>query len=151
MSFVSSPADSQQPLTRGARIFGRLTLLVLAIYWLGMFTGTHWPRLSLPGFSYSDKLVHSGAFFGLAILVCTFWAARSGSNRVNLFVVFAGLAFYALLDEVSQIPVGRDCDPLDWLADMAGTLLGIAIFALATWKSRRATCDDTLVVPRRIS
>ena len=150
MSLVSSQVESEQPSSRGATVFGHLTLLALAVYWIAMFTGTHWPRVSMPGFSYSDKVLHYGAFFGLSILLCTFWAARSGAARVSLIVVLAALALYGLVDEISQIPVGRDCEVLDWCADMAGALTGVTLFSLVTWKVRRSSGNESLVVPHRV-
>jgi VanZ family protein len=152
MSLVSSQIKPEQPVSRGVTLFGHLTLVALAVYWIAMFTGTHWPRVSMPGFSYSDKVLHYSAFFGLSILLCTFWAARAGAARVSLIVVLAALALYGLVDEISQIPVGRDCEVLDWCADMAGALTGVTLFSLVTWKARRTSAaDQGLVVPRRVS
>ena len=39
-------------------------------------------------------------------------------------------ALFAVTDEVTQILVGRTCDLKDWLADMVGTLIGLAIVAI---------------------
>ena len=36
---------------------------------------------------------------------------------------------YSIFDEVSQIPVGRTCDFWDAVADWAGGLIGLGIFA----------------------
>ena len=42
--------------------------------------------------------------------------------------IVALLASYGAFDEVTQPIVGRDCDFWDWVADMAGILVGIGCF-----------------------
>jgi len=37
-------------------------------------------------------------------------------------------AVYGVLDEVTQIPVGRSCDLYDWFADVIGIAVGILAF-----------------------
>ena len=47
-------------------------------------------------------------------------------------IIAAVLAAFGACDEITQIPVGRNCDLRDWFADVAGIAAGMAVFA-AGW------------------
>ena len=117
--------------------------MVLVGYWLALVIGTHIPRTPhvIMSLGTSDKVLHFSAYAGLALLVCLYWSLdRTFGVRQALGVVLLLSAFGAV-DEVTQIPVGRECDRYDWLADVSGTLLGISIFlaarAIVRWSARR--------------
>ncbi len=120
-------------------IYGvRVASVLLTVYWLMIFTGTHWPRLSLPNVSHLDKYLHFLAFSGLAFLMA--WAIPTSIHRPRWNVLIAALVCvgYAAIDEFSQIPVGRTADMLDWLADCAGVTVGLtAYLASRTWLWKR--------------
>jgi VanZ family protein len=40
------------------------------------------------------------------------------------------VAVYGAFDELTQIPVGRHADVADWFADVAGSVIGLALFAM---------------------
>ena len=108
--------------------------LVVAVYWLALFTATHIPRiprgLQMPG---ADKWQHTLAYAGLAFLL-TFRGGWKRPLTWKLVLTVAGVVIgYGALDELTQIPVGRDAEWLDWLADCAGTTLGIGLFAAWRW------------------
>jgi VanZ family protein len=111
----------------------RLALAALAVYWLALFAGTHTPRtphaLELGGL---DKWAHAGAYGGLAFLLAWNTALRRGFSWRAAAAIVCLLAAFGAFDELTQTLVGRDCDLLDWMADMAGTLVGLAAFRLAT-------------------
>jgi VanZ family protein len=114
-----------------------LTTAALAIYWLALATATHVPRAPEIPIEQGDKLVHCAAYALLAVLAAACLSAWRGPLRTrHFFGLFAALATYAALDELLQIPVGRQCDFFDWLADVVGVFLGLAIFVLARrlWK-----------------
>jgi VanZ family protein len=97
-----------------------------------MVIGTHIPRPpeELLPFGESDKLLHLSAYAGLAFLACLNWSLhRAFTWRAAAGIWIAILAFGAL-DELTQIPVGRQCDLRDWIADAAGSLAGIGLFAI---------------------
>jgi VanZ family protein len=108
--------------------------LIAAVYWLAMFAGTHFPLSNTPTRDpYSlDKWLHAAAFAGLAMLLAAVgraWGFKSWKLYAGVIVV---LALYALFDETTQALVwNREADVVDWFADLTGTLLGIAAFALA--------------------
>jgi VanZ family protein len=108
-------------------------LALLVVYWLALFAGTHVPRAPhelLPK-NVSDKLLHFTAYGGLALLVCLNWSLRRPFTWRHGLIVLALMAGFGALDEVTQIPVGRDCDIVDWTADVTGAILGVGAFLLA--------------------
>ena len=108
----------------------RAGLLVLGAYVLVLLATTHYPKLGGMGEAGRvgfDKLAHLGAYGVLGALLVTFARLPIGG------AVLAGAALGAL-DEWTQTPFGRTCDPLDWAFDVAGTACGAA----AVWLARRA-------------
>jgi len=107
-------------------------LLALAIWILSSLS-----TLPLPdtGLSFQDKLLHAGAY-GILALVVSLWVSPGYIRRCQwhawMIIVLISAA-YGALDEVHQsfIP-GRDTSFYDWLADLAGALIGasFAIFIL---------------------
>jgi VanZ family protein len=108
-------------------------VVVTALYWLTMFVGTHLPVAPRPGEipNSLDKSAHLAAFAGLALLLCTTGAAF-GVRSPRLFAIVLGtVALYGVIDELTQSFVKhRQSDLWDWLADMLGAGLGMAVFAL---------------------
>ena len=86
-------------------------------------------ELADPGLD--DKVSHLLTFAALAV------AGRLALVPVRPLAV--ALAAYALLTEVLQalLPIGRHGDPLDWLADVAGVGLGLALAAVPGLVVRR--------------
>ena len=106
-------------------------------FWLSAFIATHLPRLPVSVRQVNDKTLHGISF---AILGCLFsWVLHGrvpGAVR-HCATVLLVLAIYGALDELLQIPVGRSCDIRDWFADMAGAVVGLAVFYCALWLSQR--------------
>jgi VanZ family protein len=116
-------AESMPPLLMR---YQRLARFALAAYWLAMFIGTHIPGQFNPEFTWPDKFVHCGAYAGLVFLARWAFLGRDWSNWGRWTLL---LATYGAIDEITQIPVNRTCDPFDWTADVVGLLLGNAVFA----------------------
>jgi VanZ family protein len=96
------------------------------------------PSVNLPKFGWlaSDKMAHVGVFMVFAGLTCR--ALRHQqlfplfSRRAFLFTVLF-TAVYGALDELHQYFVpGRDSDPVDWIADVAGSIVLVA--AIWMWQ-----------------
>jgi hypothetical protein len=100
-------------LARGT--FAVVVLISLAV----LFTPADGVPFAPPGV---DKLVHAGLFAALA--ASGRWA---GIGRVSLG---APLVLYAAASEVIQgmAPIDRSASVADWLADVAGVLLGLAVW-----------------------
>ena len=97
--------------------------------------------LSHTCFKVSDKLAHMAEYAGFGLLLTV--AARSTLRRVPRWllmvsVVLIGAAIGAL-DELYQTTVpGRERELLDWVADVAGVLVGsCAAMALNSWMTAR--------------
>jgi VanZ family protein len=116
----------------------RLLLAALVVYWLSLFAGTHSPidpALVGPG---NDKALHFSGYAGLAFLfglvfVVKFnpFQARNVIDRPQrkLFIAWLLLALYGGFDELTQPLFGRMCDFHDWLADLTGIVIGLALAA----------------------
>ena len=122
-----------RPLTK-ISVFGvRLACVLLAIYWLAIFTGTHLPNvLAIPQPNVSDKVKHFVAYFVLGAMMCY---VTNSENWVRRFlgIGLIGMA-YALIDELTQQLVpGRHCDPLDFFADSLGLWCAIGIYVGAKY------------------
>ncbi len=105
----------------------RAPLLPRLLFWAAMalaFVMAVMP--SPPTLPVSDKLQHAAAFLVLALLGR--WAYPQTRKRRLLL----GLAaFGALIEVVQALPiVGRDSDPLDWVADVSAALAVFLIIAL---------------------
>ncbi len=113
-------------------------LALLVIYWLCMFVGTHIPQhdLIVPE-QISDKLVHAVAYAGLTVLLLLNLFLRTSLRWYHGLIVVLTVAAVGIFDELTQIPVGREFDLVDWAADMIGALTGLAIVAISMAVHRR--------------
>jgi VanZ family protein len=108
----------------------RIWQAMLAIYWLALFVSTHLPQATplVPG-NQIDKLVHMAAYAVLAGLFAATWQHSSGQLIApHLRAAWIAIALYAAVDEWTQTFVGRDASAIDWLADVAGAAMGLALF-----------------------
>jgi VanZ family protein len=110
------------------------TILILAgtaAYWLLLFVGTHAPGNVINSGGHTDKVYHFSAFFGLTILLCGCMANFRRPGPAMYVAIVGMVAAYGVFDELTQMLVpNRTADPLDWLADMSGAILGVLIFSL---------------------
>jgi VanZ family protein len=119
------------PLSAKARTL--LFLVATAGYWLAIFGGTHARGDPFPGGGHQDKLAHFGAFAGLAILLCVSVACFRRMSAASYAAILGLIGCYGIVDELTQLLVkNRTADPLDWLADMCGVIVGTLIFAVGT-------------------
>ena len=105
--------------------------LVVAGYWLALFVATHLPHVPAPfAAPGADKWEHLGAYGTLAFLLAIRQSFRQESNWKSLVRIAAIAALYGMFDELTQIPVGRHADVMDWFADVTGSIIGLAAFAM---------------------
>lgn len=109
----------------------RLATVVLVVYWILLFSGTHLPSPPKTGMPGSDKSQHFIAFFGLATLLCWAIPARKRPLR-KIFWVLVIAVSYAAFDEWSQgfVP-NRQVDIKDFYTNVLGILAAIACYAMA--------------------
>jgi VanZ family protein len=114
---------------------------VLGIYWIILFVMTHLPpeilsRVLFSLFSGGDEVLEQGgdkrmhllAYAGLAFLF-TSWLWIRGADEFKLWTLtIVVLSGYAVLDELLQIPFGRNADFRDCLADWTGIAMGSLCF-----------------------
>ncbi|MEM9659906.1 MAG: VanZ family protein [Planctomycetota bacterium] len=121
-----------QPSERFRRIANRARTLAV-FYTFVLFLATHLPLAAPEGVSNIDKWYHLGAYLTLTMTVLLCWELTAGLLKArHYFSVWLAGTFYAAFDEYTQIPVGRTCDMLDWVADVVGILCGIVAFQ--TWR-----------------
>ena len=102
---------------------------ILPAYWFFLFSATHLPKLSLPGgVSFTDKIAHAVAFGILAFL---FWrfaeTLHYPLSRKFVWIAMFSLGAYAAFDEWLQPLVGRGAEPMDWVVDVLGIALVLAV------------------------
>lgn len=108
----------------------------LPAYWIFLFCLTHFPelRIEVP-IRAPDKIAHVGAFGLLAFL---FWRfAQTLRYPLSARFVFSAalwLIAYAGLDEYLQQFVGRGTDIVDWLCDVTGI---VVVLAVLEWRRRK--------------
>lgn len=108
-----------------------LSKIALGLFWLALFIATHVPPASKSVVPENgrDKIAHYLGYAILATLVATTWQLAGGQlNRRHLTLAWLVIVVYGALDELTQIPVGRDCDIWDWTADAIGTATGLLLF-----------------------
>ena len=111
-------------------LYTKISQLVLAGYWIALIVATHLPPTTpfLPGQTI-DKLVHALVYTLLAGLLASAWELAAGVLMLrHLFWTWVVVAVYGALDEITQIPVGRECSFWDWSADAIGAVIGLALF-----------------------
>ena len=116
----------------------KLILISLLIYWPTLFALAHIPIPKVVREAgVSDKSLH---FIAYLILVFLLWFVISPDRKVSwrratAWWVFFGAVCYGIIDELPQgVVAGRSCDAMDFLADLAGVLTGLILFAfLAFW------------------
>ena len=108
-------------------------LTCLLVYWPGLFILTHIPVPDIARQSgMSDKIMHILAYL---VLVFFFWHTISPYMRVNWkkakgWLILGTMVWYGVIDEYLQGRIGRSADVGDFLADLAGTVLGLVILTL---------------------
>jgi VanZ family protein len=123
-----------------------LALAALACYWLVIFASTHYPHTGHVRQGHMDKLYHFLAYSGLGFLLTLVYGRLRGYTWSVALAAVGAVAFYGALDELTQQWVGRDCELLDWLADLAGGVVGAGlVLALAWITGRRA---PSAIAPR---
>lgn len=106
--------------------------IATAGFLLAMYVATHMPVSIEAPISHTDKLFHFFAYMTLSIGMLSAWEFSVGLLRPpHYFTVWLVGTLYGVIDEITQIPVGRTADGVDWLCDVGGILMGLMLFRLA--------------------
>jgi len=131
----NAPKITSTSVRRMAMFMRVLAVVVLVC----MFLGTHMPVTHVSSISQMDKLFHFGAYLTLTLCLLASWElSRGGLEASHYFIVWLFGTLYGIFDEVTQIPVGRTCDGYDWLADLAGIVVGLILFSIVSSLVTRA-------------
>ena len=125
----------------------RVASVLLSLYWIAIFVGTHLPKSAVPRLHLSDKVFHIGAFAGLAFLLA--WAIpKTTRGMFHHFLIVATIGGgYAILDEwTQQFVPGRVSDLYDCIADFIGVAVGFAVYIVLRWACQRIDVLQRLVL-----
>ena len=120
-----------KPRSVGQTGKSRLALVILCVYWVGIFIASHIPKPYVPkGWYVSGKFLHLGVYFVLTLLVFVnagiFRRASPRSKKTWLMV--GVIAAYAGLDEFLQLFIpGRAGSEIDWAVDMTACMLCVGL------------------------
>ena len=118
-----------------------LIYIPLAVYWIILFILTSLPGDNVPQFALNDKIKHFGAYFILSVLLSLTLHFQRKNEKVSAKFVFytvISIIIYATFDELHQIFIpGRTAEFLDWLANLAGCLLGTFLVNLFIKRNSR--------------
>ena len=106
--------------------------LPLILYCVFIFIQSALPSPDFgPSWPLSDKLLHFAGYFVLGVLICRAFSRVPILNTRNKIIIIS-IAFstlYGLSDEFHQFFVSaRQADYLDFLADLAGSVVGVLGF-----------------------
>ena len=114
-------------------------------YGLFLLIATHLPaenvefivRAADYGLLDPDKLLHMAAYGVLGLLAALAYSGRWRPMTSAAITLFALLAAWGAVDEVTQPLFGRLADPSDWVYDLIGGAIGLAAgFAASRWPAR---------------
>mgnify|MGYP005834727847 FL=1 len=117
----------KKPSARRERI-GRW---LAAIAWMGVIyllsARSSFPVLTPTLPELQSMIAHAAEYGVLALLLARAWASLPAVRKPTLWVIVSVMA-YAASDEWHQrfVP-GRYCDPIDWLIDLSGACLALAL------------------------
>jgi VanZ family protein len=111
------------------------------LYAAVLVAATHYPKPErlFGGGVPPDKLLHFLAYGVLAVLATAASLARAPLTWTKAAVLAGGMAVFAMLDEITQPMFSRSAEPLDWVYDCIGIVIGIAIVAITSWAWERGS------------
>ena len=126
-------------MKRPSQRLARLMILAAVLYWGGLFLASHLPVGAwMRHLGHADKLFHFLGYAGLTLLISAGIWMQHRLTPAILISVGVTLSLYGVIDELLQHPIpGRTTDPYDWLADLAGIALVLALIAVTQWAIRR--------------
>lgn len=131
-----------------AKVRRLLAIIPVLVYWPGIFILSH---IKIPELVYrarvSDKTLHFAAYLILAFLL---WLAVRPFEKVkwrrkSAWITVLFMAAYAIADEVIQGFVGRSCDGMDFVADMAGGIFGLVILTFLSFRAAALLVTATVI------
>lgn len=105
-----------------------------AAYAAILVIATHYPKPErfLGSNPPSDKLLHFMAYAVLGGLAALAVVIRGRLTWQKAAVLAVGLAVFAVFDELTQPMFRRAAEPMDWVFDCVGIVIGITAVAIAS-------------------
>jgi VanZ family protein len=132
----------------------RISWLLVAAYWAGIFVLTHLPPATIRTYAPNvwDKLAHFLAYFLLAAFLGAALVLTYPSRRgIPVWVLLIGFA-YGVVDELLQPFVRRDAELLDWVSDALGVWAAVLLlWVLQRWVVIPRTRAGTLSASAAVS
>jgi VanZ family protein len=125
-----------------------LIYLPFILYWLILAASTSFPGVTEKEvLNHQDKIAHFGGYFILASLMYLTFSAQRKYPRLyampGRFTFFVS-GIYGIVDELHQLFIPRrSCDIADYAADLAGTVIAIA---LLNYLSKKTSILDPLKI-----
>ena len=113
----------------------------VGVWWVVQTVLTTLPGEDLPPLppTWGDLAAHAGIYGLLGLLVARA-ARRSAWPAGRVWWIWGALMAWGALDEVHQLLVpGRSADPVDWVADVVGAGLGLAMGNLMLTRTRASS------------
>jgi VanZ family protein len=109
-----------------------------AAFVLAMFAGTHIPARAETFITNADKILHFSAYFSLAMFLLISGELTLGPLKpIHFFSVWLACTLYGAMDEITQVPFGRNCDMADWVCDVLGVIAALTMFRIVRpWLGR---------------
>jgi len=126
----------------------KLAIISLALCWPALFVLTHMPMPEeVEGVELSDKTFH---FLAYATLVFLLWIALNPERKVRwqkatVWWVLLTVVAYGIIDELLQGYVGRSCEVMDFVSDLAGAFTSCIILTFFTFWPAAAILGALLI------
>ena len=111
-------------------------LIVLVVYWVGIFILTHMPGQHITFFTarltFFDKILHFIAYFILSLLLWTVLnpARKVDWKKARVWWILVVIVLYGVFDEWLQAYTQRSCSFYDFLADVAGAAAALILLSI---------------------
>ncbi len=120
----------------------RMRTALCGCLFVGAFVTSHMPPPPVPSRPLiNDKVMHFTGFVLLGMV--SIWRGLTVGRPYPVgaaFIWLMALGAYGAVDEWTQPIMGRSCELFDWVADVCGAMVGIAIILLLHHRSvTRAT------------
>ncbi|MDR0347758.1 MAG: VanZ family protein [Coriobacteriales bacterium] len=132
----------------------RIIAAIAAVLWaILIFSLSSIPGSGFPSHpNILNVIAHFGEYMVLAILLSITFNGPNQALWKTALIALAIASLYAASDEIHQLFVdGRSSDPLDWVTDTLGALLGsvAAIWVISAQKVKRSRARDAAKRPEK--
>ncbi len=110
--------------------YRRAAYILCAAAWAAAFLATHTPVQHLPKLHATDVVLHGGGYAILSLLFGLALLARGIPLRKRNVIIAITMMTYGIGDELTQPLFGRHAAFSDWLADVTGVVIAIALMCL---------------------